>query len=34
VRQQRLHLQVADAIERLYSSTLDDWAEDLAHHLW
>jgi len=33
-RQQRLHLQIADAIERLYANTLEDWSEDLAHHLW
>ena len=34
VRRQRLHLDAADAIERIYSSTLEDHAEDLAHHLW
>ena len=34
VRRQRLHLGAADAIERIYSSTLEDHAEDLAHHLW
>jgi predicted ATPase len=33
-RRQRLHLDVADAIERIYSATLEDHAEDLAHHLW
>ncbi len=33
-RRQRTHLNVADGIERLYSSTLEDHAEDLAHHLW
>jgi tetratricopeptide (TPR) repeat protein len=33
-RRQRLHLAVADAIERLYGDNLDDHAEDLAHHLW
>jgi predicted ATPase len=34
VRRQRLHLDAAAAIERIYSSTLEDHAEDLAHHLW
>ena len=34
LRQQRLHLQIADAIERLYSNTLEDWTDDLVHHLW
>jgi class 3 adenylate cyclase/tetratricopeptide (TPR) repeat protein len=33
-RRQRLHLDVADAIERIYSSALEDRAEDLAHHFW
>jgi tetratricopeptide (TPR) repeat protein len=33
-RRQRLHLKVADAIERLHKNALADHAEDLAHHLW
>ncbi len=33
-RRQRLHLDAADAIERIYPTTLEDHAEDLAHHLW
>jgi tetratricopeptide (TPR) repeat protein len=33
-RRQRLHLNVAEAIERLYESALEDHAHDLAHHLW
>ncbi len=33
-RRQRLHLSVADAIERICPGTLDDQANDLAHHLW
>jgi predicted ATPase len=33
-RRQRLHLSVAAAIEELYSNTVEDHAEDLAHHLW
>jgi predicted ATPase len=33
-RRQRLHLDVADAIERLYADALEDHADDLAHHLW
>jgi len=33
-RRQRLHLDVADAIERRYPDALEDHAEDLAHHLW
>jgi predicted ATPase len=33
-RRQRLHLDVANAIERRYPNTLEDHAEDLAHHLW
>ncbi len=33
-RRQRLHLCVAEAIERLYPDSLPDHAEDLAHHLW
>jgi tetratricopeptide (TPR) repeat protein len=34
VRRQRLHADVADAIERVYSDTKDEHADDLAHHLW
>lgn len=33
-RRQRLHVNVADAIERIYASALDDHSSDLAHHLW
>jgi len=33
-RRQRLHLQVADAIERVYANALEDQANELAHHLW
>jgi tetratricopeptide (TPR) repeat protein len=33
-RRQRLHLSIADAIERTYPDALEDRAEDLAHHLW
>jgi len=33
-RCQELHLQIADAIEQLYPNTLEDWSDDLAHHLW
>jgi len=33
-RRQRLHLDIADAIERRYPRALEDHAEDLAHHLW
>ncbi|MGH7949209.1 MAG: ATP-binding protein, partial [Candidatus Binataceae bacterium] len=33
-RRQRLHLDVADAIERLHANALEDQANDLAHHLW
>jgi predicted ATPase len=33
-RKQRLHLSVAEAVEVLYPDTLEDQAEDLAHHLW
>ncbi|HLW69504.1 MAG TPA: AAA family ATPase [Candidatus Binataceae bacterium] len=33
-RRQHLHLRVADALERLYSSALEEHANDLAHHLW
>ncbi len=32
-RRQRLHLRVADAIERVYPNTLEDQANELAHHL-
>ena len=33
-RRQRIHLDIADAIERLYANALEDHASDLAHHLW
>ncbi|HEY6418561.1 MAG TPA: AAA family ATPase [Candidatus Binataceae bacterium] len=33
-RRQRLHLEVAEALERIYANALEDRAEDLAHHLW
>jgi tetratricopeptide (TPR) repeat protein len=33
-RRQRLHLDIADAIERLYANTLQDHIDDLAHHLY
>ena len=33
-RVQRFHRDVAEAIERLYASTVEDHAVDLAHHLW
>ncbi|MDP2949319.1 MAG: AAA family ATPase, partial [Chloroflexota bacterium] len=33
-RRQRLHLRVAEAIERAYSRTLEEHAADLAHHLY
>jgi predicted ATPase len=33
-RRQRLHRNVAEAIELLYPSAPEDHAEDLAHHLW
>ena len=32
-REQRIHLKVADAIEKLYAGALDDHAIELAHHL-
>jgi DNA-binding winged helix-turn-helix (wHTH) protein/tetratricopeptide (TPR) repeat protein len=31
-RRQRLHLEVADAIERTYSAALEDYCTELAHH--
>jgi len=34
VRRGRLHLDVANAIERVYAETLEDHAADLAYHLW
>ena len=34
VRRQWLHLDVANAVESVYAETLDDHANDLAHHLW
>jgi predicted ATPase len=33
-RRRRLHLNVANAIEHVYSNALVEHAEDLAHHLW
>ncbi len=34
IRRQQFHRQIADAIEQLYPDTLEDWTDDLAHHLW
>ena len=33
-RRQRLHLRVAEAMERAYAESLEDHATDLAHHLY
>lgn len=33
-RRQRLHLRIADAIERIYKGSLEDKINDLAYHLW
>jgi predicted ATPase len=33
-RRQRVHLNIAEAIELLYSDSLEEHAEDLAHHFW
>jgi predicted ATPase len=33
-RRQRLHLQIAEGMELLYESSLEEHAEDLAHHFW
>ena len=33
-RRQRLHLRVAEAMERVYARTLEEHAADLAHHLY
>ncbi len=33
-RRQRMHLRVAEAMERVYSSALDEHAAGLAHHLY
>jgi predicted ATPase len=33
-RRQRLHLNIAEAIEALYSNAIEEHAEDLAHHFW
>jgi tetratricopeptide (TPR) repeat protein len=33
-RRQRLHLNVANGIERVHGNALEDQAGDLAHHLW
>lgn len=32
-RRRRLHLRVADTLERLYATTLDEQASEIAHHL-
>ncbi len=33
-RRQRLHLNIAEAIEHLHPDALEDHVNDLAHHLW
>jgi tetratricopeptide (TPR) repeat protein len=33
-RRQRIHLSVAEAIERIFENALEGHANDLAHHLW
>jgi tetratricopeptide (TPR) repeat protein len=33
-RRQRLHLAIANAIEKIHGAALDNHASDLAHHLW
>jgi adenylate cyclase len=33
-RRQRLHLNIAEAFELLYADSVEDHAEDLAHHFW
>jgi predicted ATPase len=33
-RRQRVHLNIAEAMEQLYGSSLEEHAEDLAHHFW
>jgi predicted ATPase len=33
-RRQRLHLNIAEAMELLYSNALEEHTEDLAHHFW
>jgi tetratricopeptide (TPR) repeat protein len=33
-RRQRLHLSIANAIEKIHAAALDNHAGDLAHHLW
>jgi hypothetical protein len=33
-RRQRVHLNIAQAMESLYSNSLEEHAEDLAHHFW
>jgi predicted ATPase len=33
-RRQRLHLNIAQAMELHYANSLDEHAEDLAHHFW
>ncbi len=34
VRRQRIHLAVATALESLHADTADDYASELAYHLW
>jgi tetratricopeptide (TPR) repeat protein len=33
-RRQRLHLNIAQAMEQLHANSLEEHAEDLAHHFW
>jgi class 3 adenylate cyclase/tetratricopeptide (TPR) repeat protein len=33
-RRQRLHLRIAEAIERSHGDSLDEWAADVGHHLF
>jgi tetratricopeptide (TPR) repeat protein len=33
-RRQRVHLNIADAMEQLYANSLEEQVEDLAHHFW
>src|SRR5262249_37113750 len=33
-RRQRVHLNIAEAMEFLYSDSLEEHADDLAHHFW
>lgn len=32
-RQQRLHLKIAQALEKLYETRIEEWAAEVAHHL-